>query len=260
MLTLNFKISRYYIAFLCLNRHHLLKDSFKKGILKLIKENINNPYLYLIYLEKEGYPLWAMRYIFGEEKIRNVSQELDKIFLKVFKLKDFKPSLYEAQAFKNKVKRQWEKNKIFVEKYLKEVLKLSLPLNNFDVIIVPPFLNTGHSSWPNLIFWGHKEEFKNYSTIYLVHELLHIIFHNYKIPTNKLSHSLIELIADNELRIRLNKKGKYFKENNIPTCHLELKKLETKMLSYWRDYLNGKSESKDIVSFYKFLEKNLNFS
>ena len=52
-----------------------------------------------------------------------------------------------------------------------------------------------------------------------------------------LDHALIELISDNELRIRLNGGGEYFKCNGIETGHDFLLDLEKGILDDWKKYL-----------------------
>jgi hypothetical protein len=61
---------------------------------------------------------------------------------------------------------------------------------------------------------------------------LHIVFDELEIGEKKISHGIIELITDNELRIRLNKKGKYFKEQDRDVGHPYLREIEKKILPY----------------------------
>jgi len=62
-------------------------------------------------------------------------------------------------------------------------------------------------------------------------------------------HAAIELLVDNELRIRLNKKGKYFEYQN----HRHLKEIEKKLYPAWKQYL--KQDKKNILQFAKKYEK-----
>ena len=61
------------------------------------------------------------------------------------------------------------------------------------------------------------------------------------------------LISDNELRIRLNKGGRYFYSEGKKVGHPFLKEIEKQMLPYWLNYL--KRKQKNIIYFYKQLEK-----
>ena len=60
-------------------------------------------------------------------------------------------------------------------------------------------------------------------------------------------HSII-LLNDNELKIRLNKKGIYFKEGKLNIEPPEFFDLEKKILPYWKKYLNG-GLGKNILEF-----------
>lgn len=82
---------------------------------------------------------------------------------------------------------------------------------------------------------------------------MHTIFWENK---SKNSHAIIELATDNELRIRLNKKGKYFKEGKFDIGHDHLRKLEQKILPHWKDYLENKGK-KNIFELEKELRKTV---
>ena len=83
------------------------------------------------------------------------------------------------------------------------------------------------------------KKWKNYSTIYLWHEILHSYFGD-----SDIEHAIIELIVDEELRSRLNN-AKYPPFEG----HKNLSELKKKILPHWRKYL--KSEAKDIKKFQK---------
>ena len=57
----------------------------------------------------------------------------------------------------------------------------------------------------NRIILSYTHYWPNINMVTLMHEFLHSI-----IPFNIISHAIIELATNNELRIRLNKKEKYF--------------------------------------------------
>ena len=58
---------------------------------------------------------------------------------------------------------------------------------------------TGPAECPNAIAWGGREEFPAYTVVYIWHEILHSYFEQ----TDR-DHAIIELVTDNELRVRLN--------------------------------------------------------
>ena len=112
----------------------------------------------------------------------------------------------------------------------------------FIVYITHPSLRHGKSFQDGTIAWGHNEDWQNYAVVYLWHEILHYYF-----ELSDLDHALIELITDNELRVRLNG-GKY-----PPFIgHENLEKLKYKILPYWKKYL--KSKNKNIFEFKKLLK------
>ena len=95
------------------------------------------------------------------------------------------------------------------------------------------------------ILWGHNDLFENYTTVYLWHEILHTY-----LGTSQLEHALIQLIADNELRIQLNG-GSYPPFEG----HAYLLPLMKKVLPLWNEYLAKTDKNKSIVEFQKFLKE-----
>lgn len=86
----------------------------------------------------------------------------------------------------------------------------------------------------NKILFGHLDDFPNYTLVYFVHEILHSHF-----GFTKVEHAIIELIADNYLRMQLNKTNEYFIANNKRIGHFYLKELEEKMLPDWKKYIDS---------------------
>ena len=82
-------------------------------------------------------------------------------------------------------------------------MKIDIPKIKFKVFLTHPRLTNGHYLGNYKICWGHPEEWKNYSVVYLIHETFHEILKN----NSRLMHAIIELAADNQLRIKLNKKA-----------------------------------------------------
>ena len=85
-----------------------------------------------------------------------------------------------------------------------------------------------------MIAWGHNEDWPNYATVYLWHEILHSY-----LGYSEKEHALIELIADEELRIQLNG-GKY---PPFVVGHKNLEKMKKKLLPQWRKYLKLKNRN-----------------
>jgi hypothetical protein len=267
MVKLEFQINKYYLAYILLNKSEDFFDLPLKKKVKVFKQNLweeykNNPLYYFIHLVNYKHLKWAIENIYLDDdlqssktQITKLSKDIQKIFQSIFRSQEFKTILKETIQYKNSVKHQWDHNQNFVLNYLEEILGQKLPNISLSVYIIHPKLKEGRVNSKKSIIWGHPEDWPNYSTVYLTHELLHILFDYYKIPQNNLSHSMIELISDNELRIRLNKQGKYFKEKKEQIGHSYLRKEEKRILSYWLKYLEDKQ--KNIFSLYKTLEKNL---
>jgi len=147
--------------------------------------------------------------------------------------------------FRREVEKEWNKNKKKILSFLEENSGLKLPDTELKILIIHPKLNRGYSiPDSNLICWGHKSEWPNYHTVYLSHEIMHIITWNK--DHSKIMHALIELLVDNELRINLNKKGQYFQKD---IGHSNLLKLEKKIYPYWKEFL--KETNKNLYQFAK---------
>jgi len=120
-------------------------------------------------------------------------------------------------------------------------------------LVIHPAVGGGSYLSNGKIFWGHNEDWPNYSLVYLVHEALHEYF-----KQSDLTHALIELTADNELRIRLNKGGEYFTCDGEDVGHEYLRKLEQIILPKWKTYLNsGNKKLSTIFDLQKKLEEDL---
>jgi len=161
------------------------------------------------------------------------------------KSKEFKLILDQTKDYLSFCEKQWMQNYVIGHKTIKDLTGFKLD-ETFDVYITHPSLANGAFLAPSTIRWGHSEDWPNYTTVYLWHEVLHSYFQ----PSTEINHALIELITDNELRIRLNG-GEY-----PPLVgHETLSELREKILPYWRDYL--KRNKKDIFELEKALEKKL---
>jgi len=255
MLKFKFQINKYYL--LC----HALAWGRKERSLPF-KEWVNlQDRLYKkseeAYILITGGPQWITP---GEEifaKSNNL-KDLEKTCKSAQNLlkeaecsKEFKRLLRETQKYLKYIEEQWKNKRIKALGLLSEITGLKIPEKEIKVSITHPKLYNG-INFPEekIIGWGHPEEWKNYSVVYLCHELLHILTYK-KFKSSELMHALIELATDNELRIRLNKKGKYFE---VPT-HKSLLKLEKYILPLWKKSLKEGKE-KNIFELEKKLLKN----
>jgi len=153
------------------------------------------------------------------------AKNLTKFVLILKKSKEYKKLLLQTENYLQFCKKQWEGNYKYSSEVIKELTGFNLN-KQFTVFITHPSLRNGRYLGNNRIAWGHYEDWSNYATVYLWHEILH----SYLTFSDK-DHAIIQLIADNELRIKLNK------EKCLPLKgHKELFLLMKKMHPKWKKY------------------------
>lgn len=167
-------------------------------------------------------------------------------YLELLKKSDQYQKLYQqTEAYLSFCKAQWEKNYRVTHDFLQSITDFDFN-RTIDVYITHPgLLNGVYLPRISVIEWSNRwenqkdERFLNYTTVYLWHEVLHSYFEHMEI-----AHVLIELITDNEMRVRLNG-GIYppFEGHN------ELEELRQNILPQWQAYL--KSGRRDIIAFLK---------
>ena len=243
---LKFIINKYELAASIFNHRKMnSKDLtyWKTLENKLWQKYKDEPALYFIYLKYLDWALQTIRLNTGHKSLisqfRNVAGKLEEIYKVIFQTREFKRAFKETQQYLIRIEKQWRKNEKFVFNYFKKILGLKLLNIEVTIIITHPKLHQGHA-FPKekLIIWGHSEDWKNYSTIYIAHELLHILTEG-KYKNFDMMHALIELATDNELRIRLNKRGEYFQEGKFEVGHKNLRNLEKKLLPIWKKSLTN---------------------
>lgn len=162
------------------------------------------------------------------------------------KSKEFERVLKETREYKKELESKWQENGQKAVKVLEGILKTKFPDKEFTVFVTHPKVGNGKYIGESAIIWGHGEDWPNYSLVYLLHEALHEI-----LGKGKYVHEVIELATDNELRIRLNGRGEYFKENGQQVGHSDLIESEKKLLPGWQKYLE--SPNMTISEFLKSL-------
>lgn len=185
-----------------------------------------------------------------KKSVRNINTLLDNVFA----TKEFKTIFAAVEKNASFMQKQWTNNYALSLLHMEAITKIDLTTLNkpINVYVSHPLLQKGRSYVENnAIAFTHKEDWKNYSTVYLWHEIMHHITFDKKCNQG-LMHALIELACDNELRIRLNDNGKYFIENGIPVGHKYLVNLEKKLLLDWQTYLDN---TKNIYAFEKEMRR-----
>lgn len=168
------------------------------------------------------------------------------------KTSEFMRLVSETERYKGWLESEWKKNGVQALKELKDISGLAFPDIEVTVLVTHPKLHNG-TNVPdkNIICWGNAEEWRNYSVVYICHELLHVLTHK-KVKDYELMHAFIELATDNELRIRLNQAGEYFHEEKYDVGHPELRSLERKLLPMWKKFLKKKLPQRDIVELERY--------
>jgi hypothetical protein len=174
--------------------------------------------------------------------------EVKRFFVSVLRTKEFKMIVKETQESLFKVKKEWEKNQRRALVEFCDIVRLPLDPSCATVLITHPALPNGRN-YPsqNAIGWTYRKDWKNYNTVYLMHEFLHLQTDG-RFKRGDVMHAIVELATDNELKIRLGGTGNYF-ENG----HSGLKKLEKKIYPFWKEYLQENKEN--LIQFNRRMEK-----
>lgn len=178
-----------------------------------------------------GHAEWP---IIKNSSLSSVAKNAEKLLCAWLKTPQAKRLLRETEKYRNWLEKEWSKKEQYVLSELEKIIRIPLPNKTISIYVTHPKLNNGLTINTEMIAWGHAEDWENYSIVCLCHEIMHILFWNIK---SSISHAVIELATDNELRIRLNNDGKYFKEKEFEIGHKKLRKIEQKLLPRWNKYL-----------------------
>ncbi|MEK7495930.1 MAG: hypothetical protein AAB616_00465 [Patescibacteria group bacterium] len=247
-----FKINKYYLVGYAMMSKNKPFPDWQKLEEKIWQKYRDEPAYYFLNPKYISWALEKLQTDFTEKNIESVFTEqaktLKKIYQEIFKSKEFKRLYKETYKHLLFIKKQWQKNEKEALKILREISKLPIPKQKITVYITHPKSYNGKTIDQNTIVCGHIEKWKNHITICLCHELLHIMTWPGHFQSHyDILHSII-LLNDNELKIRLNKKGIYFKEGKLNIEPPEFFDLEKKILPYWKKYLNG-GLGKNILEF-----------
>lgn len=255
---LEFKINKYYLVGHAMASKNKPFPAWKKLEEKIWQKYKEEPAYYFLNPKHVNWAVDQIKFKFLNSNIQFVFQkkalQLEKIYRDVFKTKEFKRLYKETEKYLKFLKKQWESKQKEALNLLSEISGIQIPREEkINVFITHPKLYNGRILIKEkIILWGHPEDWNNYSVVYLCHELMHIFTWKKQINEN-IMHALIELTTDEELRIRLNRKGEYFKEYKI-IGHKHLKNLKKKILPFWKKFLKEK-KFKNIFELEEFLIK-----
>lgn len=245
---LNFQINKYYILAL-IAKCYVNSDNRVLRIRKALHDNNSLNFR----IASGGIPHLLLG---GNGELSKITgKSILKSFNEILKKNETKQIIKETEEYLEQTQKQWLKNYSVSKLEMEKIIKMKIPNEAINVLIVHPELQSGRSfpQYKTLV-WGHKEDWQNYSTVYLWHEILHwITYEKYINPD--VMHALTELATDNELRIRLNKKGSYFHEGKLCIGHPHLKSLEKKILPEFKKYL--RDPKMNIMDLEKKLIKTL---
>ncbi len=184
-----------------------------------------------------GFAEWPL---LSKKSIKDIASNSQKLLKEWLKQPSSKRLFEETRQYKDWLKKEWNRKSKKALKELSNIIKISFPEKEIIVYVTHPKLNNGICISSDIICWGHEEKWQNYSIVYLCHEILHAIFWG---DNSETTHSVIELATDNELRIRLQGKGRYFETET----HKELLKKEKSLFQAWKNYLKSKKDIKEFI-------------
>ncbi len=233
---LNFSVHDIYLAAHTLRskgENNFSSDQFKDDIVLLQK--------YMEGLSKEHYDK-----LMAVDPAEITPQNMDSAQLKDLRLFIIKATetsffgkiLSQTYEYGKTIRDQWQKNYPKTLEIMKTLT--GLPLNkSFTVYITHPSLkNRLTLQNDNAILWGNHEEWDNYSTVCLWHEVM-----NTYLPGDDVGRAVLELLCDNHLRVQLNGGDYPPLIDGTP----DLKETKEKMLTDWKAFIN--TENKDILRF-----------
>lgn len=239
MITLNFTIDDNYLIWHVLTSMEDTRFSSTK-----YKQDIVNFQNYA-WDENEG----LYNFLIGRIHPSNLAgaklnENIEKIpgYLRTLKQsQQYEKLLQQTKDYLHQCQTQWDKNYDTTHRKIEDITKIELD-EKFTVYITHPSLKNG-SNIKGDISWGHNEEWPNYTTVYIWHEILHSYF-----GSSDVEHAIIELVTDEELRTHLNG-GEYPPFEG----HSHLEPVKQKLLDFWQEYL--RSDDKDIHAFVKTAKK-----
>lgn len=239
-----FKINKYYLVGCAMMSKNKPFPAWQKLEEKIWQKYREEPAYYFLNPKYINWSFGKLQTDFTEKNIESIfkkySAVLKKIYNDIFKTEEFKKLHKETEKHLRFVENQWQKNEEKALKILKEISGLPIPKHKINVYITHPIFEIAETLDRKTIVRGRKEKWKNHSTIFLCHELTHIMTWPAHFQSHyDILHAII-MLSDNELKIRLNKKGIYFKEGKLNIEPPEFFNLEKKVLPYWKKYLLGK--------------------
>lgn len=234
LLTLQFRIDVAYLVMHTLTRCG--ENYFVRSV----------PRQHIVEFQNEAWSIDAQAYRFLQHGIEpralidgrspaQLAARAEHLLEKMASARSFARIFEETKESLNHVEAEWQSDLQLSHQIMFEMTGIVFR-GRFEVFLTHPAQRNGRNLG-GPIAWSYRSLFPHYNTVYLWHEILH----NF-LDGGDVVHSVIELLADNELRVRLGGKA-------YPPLkgHKELRELKESLMPAWQRYLE--SHKKDIFQF-----------
>ncbi len=242
-------ISQYLINYSELNR--IRKGSSKKNIQYMTEfKNI------AFHLDKVSYDivrkgLKDLPYeVVDGIPYKNMFDNVSRFLVKISELESLDNIIKEVEKDKLEIESEWLKNQKLISKFLS-----TLGINdnrNVDIYLVPKFLLAGRYYNGKYIEWALRNDFPNYNSIYITHELIHNYIHDNDLIEDKEINEVVTMIlSDRVLYFKLNHKHSNIDYSQARETHMSkeiLNDLIDKGEKYFYQHENSTS-IRDLISY-----------
>ncbi|MBX9686476.1 MAG: hypothetical protein K2X27_07225, partial [Candidatus Obscuribacterales bacterium] len=195
MITIDFQINQNYLVYSLL-RDRALSDA-DKAALQRIREFKN----FAWEQDQEAYRLLSSgpseHAILTKMNLQDIAKRSEVLLSKLVQNKTFLELQKETMQALDLIRAEWEKNQLKTHDIMSDLSGLELK-GDHKVVVTHPALHQGINS-NGIICWTNRNDWPNYNTIYIWHEILHSF-----LPCGDIEHAVIQFLSDNELRVRLN--------------------------------------------------------
>lgn len=168
-------------------------------------------------------------FIFNAENPAQERITADALIAELITAATFNVIRFQTKEFLAALKQNWLRRLEESSTAIKAITGIDFEKLQYTVVVTHPSLCQGMYLGNKMIAWGGIERWENYSVVYLWHEIFHDL-----LGRSDVSHAIIELLADNELRVRLNG-GSYPPFEGHP----RLNPLKEKILPHWLEFLGS---------------------
>ena len=195
--------------------------------------------------DKDSYNFFTTGFQYVYQKTNIICKKVKKFIKYAIKHEIYIKALQETKVYKTFAKKEWNTNKNKINQILFDITGQYYD-KQMICYIGHPKIPDGCSFMKNKFKFGGymKECWKNYNIVYFIHETFHTIIdydfmEDKKVISKLITHSIIELLTDNELRIRLNNEGDYFDVEG----HKYLININKKLYPTWIQFVKSKNKN-----------------